>query len=75
MSRSRQLRINDISNQVEKIKGFSGKTVNLVFRDDRVITGVLNTVTAELVTLTNMRNKVMSFSMSDVAELYFDRLE
>jgi hypothetical protein len=75
MSRTRQFRINDISSQLEKIKGFSGKNVSLVFRDDRVITGILNTVTADLVTLTNMRNKVMSFSMNDVVELYFDRLD
>ena len=75
MSRSRQLRINDLSNQLEKIKGFSGKHVNLVFRDDRVITGVLNTVTSTDITLTNMRNKAINFSISDVAELYFDRLD
>lgn len=75
MAHTRQLRINDPSKIQERIKEFVGKRINLVFHDDRVITGKLDSLTANDITIVNMRNKMMTFRFLDVAELYFDTVE
>lgn len=75
MAITRQLRLNDLSKIQERIKEFVGKRISLVFHDDRVITGKLDSVTANDITLLNMRNKMMTFRFLDVAELYFDTVE
>jgi hypothetical protein len=75
MAITRQLRLNDLSRIQESVKKFVGKRISLVFHDDRVITGKVNSVTSSDITIVNMRNKMMTFRFLDVAELYFDTVE
>lgn len=75
MPRTRQLRISDLSKIQERIKEFAGKQISLTFHDDRVITGKVEAVTMNDITILNMRNKAMTFRFLDVAELYFDTVE
>jgi hypothetical protein len=75
MPNTRQLRLNDISQIRERIQEFSGKTINLILRDDRASTGTLVDINNDYVTLLNMRNKPMHFKFNDISELYFDTLD
>jgi hypothetical protein len=75
MPKTRQLRLNDLAKIQERTKELVGKHISLVFKDDRVITGTVESVTPNDITIVNMRNKMMTFRFLDVAELYFDTVE
>lgn len=75
MASTRQLRLNDISKIRERINEFGGKQITLVFHDGRTTTGKVEKISAEDLSMVNMRNKTMTFRFTDVAELYFDTLD
>ncbi|HEY0743473.1 MAG TPA: hypothetical protein VGD40_18525 [Chryseosolibacter sp.] len=75
MASTRQLRLNDISKIRERITEFGGKQITLVLHDGRTTTGRVEKITAEDISMVNMRNKTMTFRFTDIAELYFDTLD
>lgn len=74
MPHTRQLRINEARAIRTRMPEFAGKKLNLVLRDDRVITGVVEHIIGESVILRNMKQKNMTFAFEEIAEIYFDTL-
>lgn len=68
----KQIRLNDSQVIRTRLTEFVGKNINLVFHDGKTITGKLDGIDQDIVTLLNMRLKPMRFTFQQIAEVYFD---
>lgn len=74
MPSTKQLRLSDPVIIKNRMKEFTGRKINIVLADNRVIVGELEQADASGISLINMRLKKMRYSYNEVSEVYFDVL-
>lgn len=75
MSRTRQHRIQDPAAIRKAIGSSVGKMLHVVMKDDRVMIGKLERAVENTLTISNMRQKSMTLDVTQISEIYIDRLD
>ena len=71
---TKQLRLNEAHQIRSRMSEFLGKKISLVLIDNTVMYGVLKKITADGVTIINMRVKKMDYPFNSIAEVYLDTI-
>lgn len=71
---TRQQRLSDTSQIKTRLKDLVGKNITLILRDSTAQTGSVEAFANECVILRNMRLKKTEYSLSNIAEIYFDTI-
>lgn len=74
MTSTRQIRLNDPVQIRNRMKAFTGKTINIVLTDNRVIIGKLKQVSPSGIDLINMRLTKTHYKFEQLSEVYFDAI-
>lgn len=74
MTSTRQIRLNDPVQIRNRMKEFTGKTINIVLTDSRVIIGKLKQVSPSGLDLINMRLTKNHYRFEQLSEVYFDAI-
>lgn len=74
MTSTRQIRLSDPTQIRNRINEFTGKKINIVLTDNRVIIGELRHVSGSGIDLVNMRLKKTHFKFEQLSEIYFDSI-
>lgn len=69
---TKQIRISKPEQIRIRIEEFQGKKINIVLQDGNVFLGTLRSVSDTEITMMNMRQKEVSFLLTNVNEIYFD---
>ena len=68
----RQIRLNTFDQITNRLKEFSGKKINIVLHDRRVLFGELKSVDNTQLKFVNMRLEPVSLSLHEISEVYLD---
>jgi hypothetical protein len=68
----RQLRLTTFDQIKGRLKEFTGKKINIVLRDRRVLFGELVRIDEKHLTFTDMREKRISLLLHEISEVYLD---
>jgi hypothetical protein len=74
MPQTRQLRLTGQDQIRKRVNEFLSKKINIVLKDNRVMTGEVTDVLDTGITVKNMRLKKMHFPFHEITEIYFDTL-
>ena len=73
--RTRQLRLNSITEIKKRLPQFIGNKINIVCTDGKVILAALTGFNETSLEAVNMRLKKINIPLSGVSEIYFDTKE
>ncbi len=68
----RQVRLTTLRDIQSRLKEFTGKKINIVLRNRKVLFGELMAVDETQLTFINMRQQKVSLSLTEIAEVYLD---
>lgn len=69
---TRQVRLSTTEQIQKRLKEFTGKKINIVLRDRKVLFGELRTVDEEQLTFLNMRQQPVRLLLGEISEIYLD---
>lgn len=69
---NRQLRLSTIDQLQKKLKDLTGKKINIVLRNRKVLFGELRMADQAQITFANMRNETFTLPLTDISEVYLD---
>lgn len=69
---TRQLRLSSPEQIRNRLKEFTGKKINIVLSNRKVLFGELQRVTDSQLTFTNMRMEPVTLALADISEIYLD---
>jgi hypothetical protein len=72
MTSTRQIRLSNPVQIRNRINEFTGKKINIVLADNRVIIGELKQVSSSGIDLINMRLIKTHYTFEQLSEVYFD---
>jgi len=69
---TRQVRLSTTEQIQKRLREFTGKKINIVLRDRKVLFGELRMFNEEQLTFLNMRQQPVKLSIGDISEIYLD---
>ena len=69
---NRQIRLSSIDHLQNKLKDFTGKKINIVLRNRKVLFGELKRTDDRQLTFANMRNEQVTLLLKEISEVYLD---
>jgi len=69
---NRQLRLSTSDQLQKRLKDLTGKKINIVLRNRKVLFGELKRADETQMTFVNMRNESYSLPLTDICEVYLD---
>ena len=69
---TRQVRLSTTEQMQKGLKEFTGKKINIVLRNRKVLFGELTNLDEGLLTFLNMRQQPTRLLLADISEIYLD---
>jgi hypothetical protein len=69
---NRQIRLSTIDQLQKRLKDFTGKKINIVMRNRKVLFGELKNADETQLTFVNMRNERFTLLLKEITEIYLD---
>ncbi|MEX1239778.1 MAG: hypothetical protein WEB30_08675 [Cyclobacteriaceae bacterium] len=69
---NRQIRLSTIDQLQKRLKDFTGKKINIVMRNRKVLFGELKNADETQLTFMNMRNERFTLLLKEISEIYMD---
>ena len=69
---NRQIRLSSFDQLQKRLGDFTGKKINIVMRNRRVLFGELRKADSSLITFVNMRNQEFTLPLAEISEVYLD---
>lgn len=72
---TRQIRLSTLEQMRKRLREFTGKKINIVLFNRKVLFGELKSVDDSSLTFANMRLESFTLSLKDISEVYLDYKE
>lgn len=69
---NRQVRLSTFDQLQKRLKDFTGKKINIVMRNRKVLFGELKKTDETQLTFVNMRNEEFTLPLKEISEVYMD---
>lgn len=69
---NRQIRLSTVEQIQKRLKEFTGRKINIVLRNRKVLFGIVKNLENDQLTFLNMRQEPVVLSLNDISEVYLD---